>query len=211
MSTKAYLSAIVLAITGTAFAADVVSANIVGYTTVTAPKGAFAIIANQLDNGKGNKVADLIPKALIGTTLYKFAANNFVLNSNDGDAWDAPNATLNPGEGAFVFSPSAEQKFVFAGDVKGINGESSFAPKLTKKAFNLVASVVPVETQVKDLGLPATIGDTVYTFLNNGFILNTHDGVAFDVPTDKVAVGQGFFVFVAGDADKTWNRVFNVN
>lgn len=210
MSTKAYLSAIVLAITGTAFAADVVSANIVGYTTVTAPKGAFAIIANQLDNGKGNKVVDLIPKALIGTTLYKFANNNFVLNSNDGDVWDAPTATLNPGEAAFVFSPATEQKFTFAGDVKGINGEASFAPKLSKKAFNLVASVVPVETQVKDLGLPATIGDTVYTFVG-GFVLNTFDGEVFDNPTDKIAVGQGFFVFVAGDADKTWNRTFNVN
>ena len=210
MSTKAYLSAIALAVVGTAFAADTTSQNIVGYHTVTAPKGAFSLIANQLDNGKGNKVVDLIPKALIGTTLYKFAAGNFVLNSNDGDTWDAPAATLNPGEAAFVFSPATAQTFTFAGEVKGINGESSFAPKLSKKAFNLVSSVVPVETQVKDLGLPVTIGDTVYTFLG-GFFLNTYDGTVFDSPADKIAVGQGFFVFNAGDVDKTWNRTFNVN
>lgn len=217
MSTKAYLSAIVLAISGTAFAADVVSANIVGYITVTAPKGLFTIIANQLDNGKGNKVADLIPSALNGTVLYKYGAAGYELNTAETigpvTTWDDPAATLKPGEACFVLSPNGAQSFTFAGDVKGINGESSFAPTLVKKAFTLVSSVVPVDTKAKDLGLPLVNGDVIYTYVNpGGYVLNTFEaGVGLDSPDDLIKVGQGFFVNSAADANRVWNRVFNVN
>jgi len=211
MSTKAYLSAIALAVAGTAFAADVTSQNIVGYHKATAPKGGFAIIANQLDNGSGNKVGDLIKAAPLGTTLYKFNGN-FVLNSSDGESWDDANQTLNPGEAAFVYNPTAaDQTFTFVGEVKGINGDTSFAPTLKGKSFSLVSSVVPVDTAVADLGITAKLGDTIYTFVSGNFALNSNDGTGWDEPTAKINVGSGFFFYNAQAADNKWTRSFTVN
>lgn len=111
-----------------------------------------------------------------------------------------------------MLSPNGEQKFTFAGDVKGINGESSFAPTLVKKAFTLVSSVVPVDTKAKDLGLPAVTGDVIYTYVNpGGYVLNTFEAPNWDNPDDVIKVGSGFFVNSAADANRVWNRVFNVN
>jgi hypothetical protein len=205
MSSKAFLIASALAVTGSAaFAQGVVSQNIVGYVNVNSPKG-FSIIANQLDNGKGNKVSDLIPTAPLGTTLYKFVNGAFALNSNDGEAWDNPNDTLAPGEAAFINNPDAALKLTFVGDVK--LGSQTVA---LKKGFSLVSVVVPQELAVKDLGLPAELGDTVYQFTTS-FSVNSNDGEAWDNPDNKVKVGEGFFVLNAQAADKNWTRVFNAN
>jgi hypothetical protein len=70
--------------------------------------------------------------------------------------------------------------------------------------------VVPQELAVKDLGLPAELGDTVYQFTTS-FSVNSNDGTAWDNPDNKIKVGEGFFFLNAQAADKSWKRTFNAN
>ena len=54
------------------------SQNVVGYINIDLTANQYALIANQLDNGKGNKVGDLLAGVPENTTIAKF------LNSKGG-------------------------------------------------------------------------------------------------------------------------------
>ena len=208
MTTKSLL-ALALTGAGMSLALAQTSQNIVGYVNVTCPVG-LSMIANQLDNGKGNTVADLIKGVPDGTTLYKFAGGKFTLNTYVDPAWDIPTMTLAPGEGAFVANVDTKAfTITFVGDVK--LGASSVA---LPKGLSIISSVIPQDIAAKDingLGFGATDGDTIYTFAAGKFALNTYVDPAWDAPAAVIAVGTAFFFQNAGDAAKTWNRTFTVN
>src|SRR5476651_554453 len=106
MRTKTLLIA-VAALAATVISSEaqtpVYSGNIVGYENVVSPSG-FSIIVNQLDTGN-NVLTNLIPNPVNGTIIYKFGAAGFQAN-NYFNGWGVNGTnTLNPGEGAFLFSP----------------------------------------------------------------------------------------------------------
>jgi len=206
MRTKALLLASALSSVGlTAALGQVFSQNIVGYVTVSAPKG-LTIVANQLDNKTGNKISDVIPAVPNGTVVLKYSSSGFTANTFL-DGWDDGTMTLNPGEAAFVQNVgNTAISLTFVGEVK--LGESTVS---LAKGLSLVSAVVPQALAVKNLGLPTFNGDVLFQFTNaGGYKPNTYlDG--FDTPDDIVAVGEGFFYFNNEAAAKDWKRTFTVN
>src|ERR1041385_7866265 len=111
MRTKTLLLTAVLTAAGAAssFAQVVYSQNAVGYVTLTLKPG-FQLVANPLNNtsANGNTVSNLFAACPDGTTVYAYdnAAGKFNGNGKDFGEWANPNATLSPGEGAFVLLPA---------------------------------------------------------------------------------------------------------
>src|SRR5687767_2502685 len=119
MRTKTLLLTAALCAAGAATSmAQVYSVNMVGYINQPIPAG-FSMVANQLNASPDNKVTTLLPAPPNNTAVYKFnkASGGYdtlqFLGAWEGDDLDM---TLNPGEGAFVFAPSAFST-TFVGEV----------------------------------------------------------------------------------------------
>ena len=185
------------------------SQNVVGYINIDLTANQYALIANQLDNGKGNKVGDLLAGVPENTTIAKFlnskggfeAANTYV-----GGEWDTPAQTLAPGEGAFIKAPSAT-KITFVGEVK--QGASSVP---LRSGYSMISSVVPQEIdleKVADYGLKPNENDVVVQFVGGKYLgANTYAGGTFD--PGKVAVGSAFWYLNTAKTAGSWDRTFNV-
>jgi hypothetical protein len=191
----------------TVTAQAVYSVNVVGYVNVEAPSG-FSIIANQLDNGTGNQVGDLIPAAPSGATIYKFTGAGFDITTYDDldEVWDNPTLSLAPGEAAFFNNPGAPVTLTFVGEVR----QGSLVNELPA-GFSMKSSIVPQAGTPDDLGLQGGSGDTIYLFRDGGYVLSTYDDLDEAwAPVPNVAVGEGFF-FLNQGAARQWTRDFNVN
>jgi hypothetical protein len=187
-----------------AASAQVYSVNVVGYINVPVPPG-FSMIANQLDSGN-NTVASLLPSVPDGVAIYKFVNGSYLINGYEFGEWSLPNMTLNPGEGAFIFNPTAAAfNALFVGEVKQGSLQTGIPA-----GFSIVASQVP-QTGALDtvLGFPVADGDTVYLFNNatgNYSISGFEFGEWNIVPTPKV--GEAFFVNKVSAV--VWTRDFTV-
>ncbi len=190
------------------------SSNIVGYVKLSL-KPKFNLVANQLDNGAGNKVADLFKAPLPdGFAVFKFNGTTYASISFVDGAWEGDdlNMTAAPGEGVFVSNPSTSNVAVtFVGEVK--TGSSTVNLTGGNK-FSIVSSVIPQSVKLDDAGFPATEGDSVFrfngsTYASDSFVDGAWEGDSGgSAPT--VAVGEAFFVRIAG-ADAAWTRNFVVN
>lgn len=190
------------------------SSNIVGYVKLSL-KPKFNLVANQLDNGAGNKVSDLFKAPLPdGFAVFKFNGTTYASISFVDGAWEGDdlNMTAAPGEGVFVSNPSASNVAVtFVGEVK--TGSSTVNLAGGNK-FSIVSSVIPQSVKLDDAGFPATEGDSVFrfngaTYASDSFVDGAWEGDSGGAaPT--VAVGEAFFVKNAG-ADAAWTRNFVVN
>lgn len=210
MSSKALtLTAAIASACAVALGQGVSSQNVVGYINIDLVANQYALIANQLDNGKGNKVGDLLTAVPENTTIAKFlnskggfeAANTFV-----GGEWDTPAQTLAPGEGAFIKAPSAS-KITFVGEVK--QGASSVP---LRSGYSMISSVVPQEIdleKVADYGMKPNENDIVVQFVGGKYLgANTYAGGTFD--PGKVAVGNAFWYFNSAKTQGSWDRTFTV-
>jgi hypothetical protein len=213
MRTKTLLLTAALAAAGVASSmAQVYSVNLVGYINKQVPKG-FAMIANQLNNGTGNKVVDLIPNPPDNTFVYKFdktSGGYTIIDFLGGWEGDDLNMTLSPGEGVFISSPSAHTA-TFVGEVQ----LASSVP--IAQGFSIISSVVPQSSPLDTIGFPAVDGDFVYQYdsATGGYRINDFlggwegddNGVA---PTP--AIGESFFLYHPTTSPaSTWNRTFTVN
>lgn len=190
--------------------AQVYSVNVVGYVNKTVPSG-FYMLANQLNNGTGNKVVDLIPAPADNTFVYKFNAANggyVIIDYLGGWEGDDLNMSLNPGEGVFISSPS-QQNVTFVGEV--VLQSSVSLPN----GFSIISSVIPQSAPIDTMGFPAADNDFVYQYnpSNGGYIINDYlggwegDGNG-TAPTP--AIGESFFFFNPGGT-RAWTRTFTVN
>lgn len=207
MRTKTLLLAAALSAAATATAkAQVYSVNAVGYVN-TALKPGFNLIANPLDAGAGNVVSNLLAGVPDGTAVFTFTpGSGFSINTLDLGEWTDPNATLVPGQGFFVRTPSAVT-VTFVGEVKQGNLSTPLA-----QGFNLVASQVPQAGKIStDLGLSVSDGDIVYKFDadTQGYLISTFDLGEWDPSEPTFAVGEG--CWVRKGAAGSWNRTFSVN
>lgn len=189
------------------------SSNIVGYVKLNLAPG-FSLIANQLDNGSGNKVIDLFKSLPVESTVYKWNGNGYDSNTwfGDVDGWENPASTMTaaPGEGVFVRNVAATAAAItFVGEVK--TGTSTV--NIPANGFSVVSSVIPQQLTLDTAsGFPAVLDDTVYLFTGAGYIANTYFGEVDGWESGAapvVAVGQAFFVkkTTAG----AWTRNFIVN
>jgi hypothetical protein len=213
MRTKTLLLTAALGLAGAATTmAQVYSVNAVGYVNVTM-KGGFNMVANPLDAGAGNNtVSKLFPaNSPAGLTVYKFGATGFDINTYDPDlgGWTDPNATLTPGEGAFVLVPGTGTFTVtFVGEVM----QGHLVTDLPQ-GFSIRSSKVPQSGPLAGtLGFPIAAGDTIYRYdASSGYSIYAFDpdlgGWAPEEPSP--AVGEAFWV--AALNAKQWVRDFNVN
>jgi hypothetical protein len=210
MRTKALTLTAVFCALGlaTASAQAVYSVNVVGYINVEAPNG-FSILANQLDNGNGNRLGDLLPTAPDGATVYKFTGAGFDIVSYDelDAAWSNPNLTMAPGEAAFFRNPGAPVTLTFVGEVR----QGALSNELPA-GFSMKSSIVPQAGSPDQLGLQGADGDTIYLFRNGGYVISSYDELdeAWSSPVPDIRVGEGFWFRNAGAA-RQWNRDFSVN
>jgi hypothetical protein len=208
-----FLVSAVAAATASSFAAT--SSNIVGYVKLSLGQG-FSMIANQLDNGSGNKATAVLAGVPNNTSVYKFVNGNFISIQLLGGAWEGDDVdmTLAPGEGVFIDLPAATA-VTFVGEVK--TGTSTVNIPAN---FSIISSVIPQTLALDQLpagaNFPAANNDTVYRYkpalksyesdqLLGGAWEGDSGGSA---PT--VAVGEAFWMQNAGAA-KAWTRTFNVN
>jgi len=235
MRTKALLlSAAIAAALAPSALAQVYSVNAVGYINLpTIPAGAFAIIANQLDNGAGNMLSDVIPSTANNTIVYAWdeAGQTYIIATYDEfggptyeGAWtpeaNAAMIDLSPGKGVFIKAGDADVSLTFVGDVP--QGDVSVSYNQSG-GFSLVSSKVPQAGSPQDLKMAPGDSDTIYQWLLDGqtYKISTWDqfgGPTYTgawTPTDDVmiGVGEGFWLKGNGSADPlgTWSRNFDIN
>jgi hypothetical protein len=212
MKTKALILTAALAVAGivAASAQTVYSVNVVGYVNVTIKPG-FNLIANPL-NTTNNTIASLLPNVPGGTVLYKYVPGQGYQGYifDDLDLVWTPNgdATLNPGEGAFIKNPTSQDFVItFVGEVL----QGSLTNDLPV-GFSIKSSMVPQQGAVDSvLQLPAEGGDVLYKYVPGqgyqGFIFDDLDLVW--TPTSPVInVGEAFFL--KRSSPGKWVRNFTV-
>jgi len=218
MRTKALLCAAALAAgAATSMAqSNVYSLNVVGYVNVSVPHG-YSLIANPL-NAANNTVSNLFSASNpVGATVYTWNGAGFIGDNNDefGSGWANPNLDLSPGKGFFVNNPGAAFTNTFVGEV--LQGPLTNNPP---SGYSLLSSKAPLSGFVKDLGLNAGLGDTIYMWNGAGFIGINNDefgsgwspAAGFTVDPNKgpsVSVGQSFFYRNAANT-ATWVTNFVV-
>jgi hypothetical protein len=191
--------------------AQVYSVNAVGYVNVPLKPG-YNLVANPLDNKEGNTVVKLLP-AVDGIAVYKYVNGNYENTNAYSDlfaAWDNPDQTLAPGEGAFIFNPTAADITVtFVGEV--IQGDTITTPLIA--GFNMVSSKVPQAGKLQaDLKYTPVDSDTVYRYINGTGYDNTADFsdlFGWSPEDPQVNVAQAFWLFKG--AAGSWTRCFKVN
>jgi hypothetical protein len=207
MRTKALILSAAVAVAGIiGTQAQVYSVNVVGYVNLALPEG-FSLIANQLDNGSGNLVPDVLAGVPEGTVVYKWTASGYVQNTLDFGEWTFPDMTLAPGEGAFVLLPAGGASVTLVGEVPQGTLTVNFPA-----GFWIASSHVPQVMDMSDasFSFPAADGDVVYLWSNEtGYTQYTFDFGAWDPQAPELNVGRAFFFLTSGA--KTWTRDFSVN
>jgi len=199
------------------------SDNIVGYINVVVPRG-FTLIANQVNNQPDNSLKTLFPVETTAdlTVVYKYdnTLGGFTSDQIVGGTWSAGGgATLDPGDGAFVFAPIAFTA-TFVGEV--ITRVSSVCIPL---GFSIKSSAIPQAGAIYDIHAPGD-GNTdlqygvpsaqqpFYQFNNGlgGYIsYQFNDGSWSSEPGPILKVGESFFTFTSNTAGVyCWTRHFVV-
>jgi hypothetical protein len=121
------------------------------------------------------------------------------------------NMTLNPGEGVFIFAPSAfTQTFV---------GEVALSSTVNvSRGFQIIASALPQSLPLDaappaGLGFPVFDGDQVYEYIGTGYDFSEYiGGLGWNPSAPVPSIGESFFFFGSAGAPLTraWNRTFTV-
>jgi hypothetical protein len=201
----------------TSLAQTVYSVNAVGYVNVTVPANSFALLANPLDQGTNNTIANVLAGVPANTVVYAFDAATGNFNSatlRSSGTWTGPGAaaTLAPGQGFFVKNAgTAPMTITFVGEVK--QGTSLQVPFIA--GFNLLGSLVPQSGKLEtDLAFKAATNDKVYLFDATSQAYTAYTKRASGAWTGGsgepvINVANGFFY--QATAAGTWTRSFSVN
>lgn len=211
MRTKALLLTAALGLVGVAglSAQSVYSVNAVGYVNKSLLAN-FNLISNPL-NGTNNNLSTILPVLPDGAQILTWNAGSQSFNDAsvyfDGFGW-VPDSSLPPGQGAFLFMPSAAT-VTFVGEVPQGNLTNAIPSN-----FSLISHIVPQQIGLAAAGLPSTDGDQVLRW-NAGTQQFADADVFFDgfgwVPSDPTPlVAEGFFYFNTGSL-RQWGRTFSVN
>jgi hypothetical protein len=200
MKTKALLAAAVLAAGLATSMADTYSQNVVGFVNQVCNANGFTMICNPL-NTTNNTVLAILQNPRNGMIAYKWNGS-FAGNSYAG-AWASPSATMNPGEGVFLYVPAGNNYTnTYVGEVlQGDLTNSLLA------GFNMVGSKVPQAGGLQtDLGYPVSNGSLVYKWTTT-FASYSYAG-SWAPSEPQLQVAEGFFAYKP--AAVNWVRSFTV-
>lgn len=204
MRTKTLLlTAAVVAAGMAASQAQVYSVNAVGYVNLALPVG-YTMIANPL-NAPTNTIGALLTGLPNFSNLLKWTGSGFTTATYSFGAWDQPNITLAPGEGAFVNIDTATT-VTFVGEV--MQGNLTNAVPV---GFSIRSSKVPQAGGVTSvLGLSTLNNfDNLLQWKTNKYVTYTYAFGAWDPSEPQIGVGESFFLNTG--AATSWNRTFSVN
>jgi hypothetical protein len=219
MRTKTLLltAAVLAAGLGASVAQSVFSVNAVGYVNISVPVAGYLMIVNPL-NGTNNQLNTIL-KPPADTQLFRFVNGGYLdpYTYDSGAGWldgmgSPTTATLNPGEGVFLYVPVVTN-LTFVGDVPQGNLTNTLPV-----GYSIRGSQVPQSATLPALGFPDAADDQVffwnkvsqgfgdpYTSLGGGSWL---DGMGSpNAPTP--AVGEAFFIYKT--VTNNWTRSFSVN
>ena len=225
MRTKALLcAAATLAVcAATSMAQNVYSLNTVGYVTAVPGNGNFIAICNPVTN---TSVANTLDNLVRSNTpinaqvlKWNYGAVHFDIYQrvSFGNGWSPTTgaaASLNPGEGVFLKSPSATN-ITFVGDVLDAKYYGLQTNSL-RSGFELVGSKQPLTDSITNIGLLIPFSSSPQNQLLKWNVGAQHydifsrvsfgSGWSPSVPTNNV--GEGFFTKLA--APYTWVQNFTV-
>jgi len=222
MRTKALIitAALGLASAASSMAQAVYSVNVVGYINLPIQPG-FNLVANQLKASPNNRLGSVLPSVAVETQVLKFVNNNYTADVFDGSAWldnstgEPSTTSVSPGEGFFLYSPSAATVTLV--------GEVTTGNNLTVNmgaGFSLISSIVPQAIALDPVNGFNNVVEMQYLTFNAGTqnynttLVNDGSGwlnneTGDPVPDPVPSVGQGFFIYSTGPA--SWVRSFNPN
>jgi len=192
---------------------DGIPSNCVGYVSLSLTT-TFSLIANQLDDKRGNLVTNLFTGLPNQTVIYKF--NGFSYDSLtylETRGW-TPSAhhqmTLAPGEGVLVKKPAAASSItvVFIGEV--MEGNLTYPVPL---GFGIYGGMVPQAGGITSVHnyLPAN-QDVVYRFNGVAYFSKTWlQALNRWNPAGEPVVDVGEPVFINSRTVKNWVRTFHVD
>ncbi|HTQ50433.1 MAG TPA: immunoglobulin domain-containing protein, partial [Candidatus Acidoferrales bacterium] len=169
-----------------------------GYTLNLAP--GLTLIANQLDHGN-NTLNEIMPSVPDGTILYKF--NNSTTNWSEAyfssaiGVWLPPGITLNPGEGAFIQSPTN-----FALTFTGAPNVPSLPVNIPDGACYLLSRQTnDIGNYLNIVGAPPGDGATIYQWNGSAYtsaesFVGTWSSGGSNGPAS--AVGQALWISPSG-------------
>jgi len=213
MRTKAMILGAALLAAGVASSmaqSNVYSVNVVGYINLNLTNG-YTMVANQLDfdgTGTNNTIQGVFSNSLpTGSSVYKFVSGAFQSFSYGRGGWSG-NASMNPGEGVFVFCPSAVT-ITTVGTV--LQGTST---NVLSGGYSMVSSVAPLSGAIDSTGngglnyTPST-ADAVYLWdpVGQAYVTYTHGRGGWSPSSPVISVGQGIFL---SSPNTSWVNTFTV-
>lgn len=192
---------------------QVLSRNAVGYVKVTAPRGNFALVRNDFNMLTGDPTASNLfglTTFPTGTVLYIYDAaasqyNYETLASNKANKlhWGPNTNLITPGQGFWIKvhegAPSNDYTAFMMGEVPD-RFTSPTATVYILEGYNLIGYPYPAEVfwTNTELAKAAVTGDTLYTYTPSGyeynqFASNKAQGLHWQVPTQILHVGQGYW------------------
>ncbi len=176
-----------------------VAANI---TVTNAISAGYNLIANQLDRG-GNTLNEIMPVVPDGCYLFKYdnSVGSYLepaLYNGTTATWSHGNIPLNPGEGAFLYSPT-NFSLVFTGAA-----HVPILPLTVCKGYRLLSR------QTNDIGSFDNIigtapsaggGEVVYKWNGSGYTAFTFDGSVWVPTTPTAAVGESVWIYTPTGPD----------
>jgi len=176
--------------------------DIVGYINTRVSPG-YSMIANHFDAGNGGSIAELIPTAPYGTTIYKFdgATFNSAVFDEFDEAWLPGDMTLSPGEGVFIEN-FTDDTFTITFFGRVLQGELS---KELVPGLSIVSSMLPMTGDANMLEFPKIQGIGLYIW--NGSIYNYSVFDEFDekyIPPLQIKMGEAFWIENSAGAVLNW-------
>lgn len=204
MRTKILLAAAAALAAGVmASNAQVYSANVVGYVTVTSAGGAYSLLANPLDNGS-NTLASLVT-APTGSHALIWTGTTFTGSTKTPTSW-SPNPVVAPGQGFFL-QPTGVNPVTntFVGNVIAAPGGGTVTNSLAGGAYSLVGSPIPFSEALAgtniNLGIPT--GSHVLVWNGSTYTGSTKTPTSYS-PNPTITPGEGFFVQPTGTSPYQW-------
>jgi len=210
MRTKSLLIAAAALTAGllSAQAQNVYSINIVGYVNTTLKGGKFNLIANPLDDGKGNQLTNLFPTMAKGSSIQIWNGSGFNGATRSASAWST-NFAIPPGTAVFVQPNSGDITNTFVGSVV----PSPATNALPFGQFVMIGSKLPIGGTLNNdtnfgLGNTLSKGSSVQYWDTSapgiGAFVGSTKGSSTFPSNIALSVGQGFFVQANNAGGTNW-------
>lgn len=176
---------------------NVYSANIVGYVNVTNEVGAYAMLANPLDNGT-NDLYSLLPNQANGSSVSVFIGGVLETSSKTKGTWST-DYIIPPGTGFFLKGNSSATN-TFVGQVDYANNGISTNVIVCPNGINvLVGSPIPFSGSLSDTGtntmnLNALPNGSSVSMLIGGTLQTASKTKGAWTPNFTINPGQGFYI-----------------